>query len=386
MSPPVQPQFGILFGAVLLALSASCVDTGAGSASAATGGKRASTAGAGAAADADSGGTASAAGSGAVVLGPLDPPPPPPTTNVAQPSAAVTTPNLKVLPWAGFKAAVTYTFDDTQPSQTEHWPELKATGVAMTFFCNPSSSWQSGFDANWTAVAAAGSELGNHTWSHCHPDLSGCTSPIGTAEDELDKATAYIVTHFGVPAVYSFASPFGDAGWNTYAASRFLVGRGVVGGTVPTSGVTDWYNLPVFAVAAGQTETDFDTAIDNTRTQGRWMIFMYHSILPSSNNWYAGVDIASITGSVAHAQSLGDVWLDSFVEVGAYARAQQMFDKLTPSSNTWTWTLPEHFPPGKVLRVTVDGGTLSQGGTALTWDPHGYYEVALDVQSLSWSP
>lgn len=386
MSFPFETRRSTIGGILLLVMATSCVDTGAGGTAEAAGGKRASTgSAAGSAGIAGETATRSSGGNSSAV-GPLEPPPAPPTNDVPQPSAAVGSPNLKVLPWAGFAAAVTYTFDDTQPSQTEHWSELKATGVPMTFFCNPSGNWQSGFDASWTAVAAAGSEIGNHTWSHCHPDLVGCTNAVGTAEDEIDKASTYITTHLGVPAVYTFASPFGDAGWNTYAASRFLVGRGVMGGTVPPSGVTDWYNLPVFPVAAGQTDVQFSTAIDNVRTQGRWMIFMFHSILPTTNNWFAGVEMAGITASLAHAQSLGDVWLDTFVEVGAYARAKQMFEALTPISNTWTWTLPAHTPPGKVLRVTVDGGVLSQSGKPLTWDSHGYYEVALDAGSLTWSP
>jgi hypothetical protein len=113
---------------------------------------------------------------------------------------------------------------------------------------------------------------------------------------------------------------------------------------------------------------------------------MFHSILPTTNNWFAGVDISGITASLAYAQTLGDVWLDTFVKVGAYARAKQMFEALTPSGNTWTWTLPDHMPPGKVLRVTVDGGKLSQNGTQLSWDSHGYYEVALDAGNLTWIP
>jgi hypothetical protein len=35
------------------------------------------------------------------------------------------------------------------------------------------------------------------------------------------------------------------------------------------------------------------------------------------------------------------------------------------------------------VRVTVDGGTVKQCGSELTWDPHGYYEVALDAGSLT---
>ena len=103
-------------------------------------------------------------------------------------------------------------------------------------------------------------------------------------------------------AVYSFAAPFGDTGWNTYAAPRFLVGRGVMSGMVPPTGQSDWYNLPVFQVAAGQTATEFDAGIDDARSQGRWCIFMFHSILPTTNNWFAGVDIAGITASITYAE------------------------------------------------------------------------------------
>jgi hypothetical protein len=48
--------------------------------------------------------------------------------------------------------------------------------------------------------------------------------------------------------------------------------------------------------------------------------------------------------------------------------------------------LPEHFPPGKFLRVSVTGGTLKQKGAALPWDARGYYEVALDAGSLTLGP
>ena len=40
----------------------------------------------------------------------------------------------------------------------------------------------------------------------------------------------------------------------------------------------------------------------------------------------------------------------------------------------------------RTYTTTVDGGTPSQGGTPLAWDPHGYYEVALDAGSLTLSP
>ncbi len=111
---------------------------------------------------------------------------------------------------------------------------------------------------------------------------------------------------------------------------------------------------------------------------------------PTTANWYAPIDVSVVTGSVGHGQGLGDVWIDTMVNVGAYWRAQKVVAAVTPtpsgSSQTWTWTLPANFPPGKFLRVTVDGGKPSQNGVALDWDSHGYYEVALDAGSLTLSP
>jgi hypothetical protein len=112
--------------------------------------------------------------------------------------------------------------------------------------------------------------------------------------------------------------------------------------------------------------------------------------LPDAQNWYAGVDIGTVTGSIAHAKSLSDVWIDTFANVGAYWLGQKTLEAATPTQaaggTTWSWTLPPHFPPGKVLRVTVGGGKLKQKTTALAWDGHGYYEVSLDAGTLSWSP
>ena len=59
---------------------------------------------------------------------------------------------------------------------------------------------------------------------------------------------------------------------------------------------------------------------------------------------------------------------------------------MSGDTTTWTWSLPAHFPPGQTLRVTVDGGTLSQDGEPLTWDGHGYYEIALDAGMLTHEP
>ena len=312
--------------------------------------------------------------------------------NVPKPSG--TPGNLKVLDWAGFKSALTYTFDDAQPSQIEHYAELQATGVRMTFYITTSSSSSSAnFDATFSQAVLDGHEMGNHTVHHCYANLTMCSNTASapvSLDAELDDCTSYITSHFGQSQVWTAASPFGDTAYDAADTSRFFLNRGVGAGTIGANDGTDAFNLPCHTAAQGETVDQFNAAIDGAEGAGRWLIFLVHTIQPTSQVWYNPIDISVVTGSIAHAQSLGDVWIDSTVNVGAYWRAEKVVSAVTPAtsgnSQTWTWTLPDHFPSGKYLRVTVDGGTLSQNGATLAWNSHGYYEVALDAGSMTLSP
>ena len=343
--------------------------------SAAGGGSGGSAAGGGS--GGSSGGTAGGTGSGLPV---------PPGAGVPKP---VGTPgNLRVLDWAGFKAAVSYTFDDSQPSHVAHYAELQATGVRMTFYVSNNNS----DDATWTQAVNDGHEIGNHTAHHCRADLTGCSfgTAAASAAAEIEECNSYIVGHYPQTEVWTMAAPFGDGGWSSIAEQYFFLNRGVNGGSIAPNDSTSPFSLPVKGAVGGENVSVFNTDIDTAQGAGRWLIFMFHSILPTTATWYASVDIAAITGSISHAKQLGDVWVDSVVNVGAYWRAQKLLSSATPtisgSDQTWSWTLPAHFPSGKYLRVSVDGGTLSQAGRPLAWDEHGYYEVALDQGSLTLSP
>jgi peptidoglycan/xylan/chitin deacetylase (PgdA/CDA1 family) len=348
--------------------------------------------GSGAAAGASGGGAGGAAGGGPVT--PVSLPVPPGPSDLPRPSGALG--GLAMLDWAGFKSAATYTFDDAQPSQIEHYAELEATGVRLTFYLTTSSisSSAANFDATFTQAVRDGHEMGNHTVHHCQANLTGCsnTSSAATSLDaELDDCTTYIVGHFGQSAVWTAASPFGDTGYDTPDMSRFFLNRGVGSGTVGPKDGTDPFNLPCHAAAEGEAVDSFNSAIDAAASAGRWLIFLVHTILPTSNSWYAPIDVSVVTGSIAHAQSRGDVWIDSMVNVGAYWRAQKVLSTVTPAAAsgggmTWSWTLPDHFPPGRILRVTVTGGTPAQNGAPLAWNGHGYYEISLDAGSLTVSP
>ena len=311
--------------------------------------------------------------------------------------------NLNVLDWAGFKSAVSYTFDDGQPSHIEHYAELKATGVPMTFFINSSAAESAGFVPTFSQAARDGHEIGNHTANHCHADDDGTlyntdgnnqrsACPGASARAELDACTAFITSTLGVRRVWTAASPFGNVGFNAAATEQFFLNRGVQDGSVGAGAQddTDPFNLPMWGPAENDTADKLNAAVDDAHAAGRWVIMLLHSIAPTTARWFATVDIAAITGNITHARSLGDVWIDTMANVGAYWRGQKVLSAVTPvmsgDTRTWTWTLPRNFPPGKFLRVRVDGGTLSQDGKPLAWDSHGYYEIALDARALTLSP
>jgi hypothetical protein len=186
------------------------------------------------------------------------------------------------------------------------------------------------------------------------------------------------------------AYPYGDTAWKPLAASRFILARGVGPGMIAPLDGTDPYVLPTFAATGVETSATFISQLDSASSSGKWVIFLFHSLLPTTYNWYAGVDISTVTDSIADAKSKGALWLDSVVDVGSYWLAQKLVHDAPVATTSGvekrSWTLPKGFPTGKYLRVTVDGGKLTQSGAELPWNAHGFYEVALDAGEVSWSP
>jgi Polysaccharide deacetylase len=208
----------------------------------------------------------------------LPPLPTQPDSRIPKPAGALG--NLKVLNWAGFHAAITYTFDDSIPSQIANYPKLQATGVHMTFFLVGASDGNSPL---WAQAAKDGSELGNHTEHHCHADGTGCAwGPYaGSLEAEYDLCTTHIVQTYGVSNVWTTASPYGDMGFDSVAKTRFFLNRGVRGGQVAPNDQSDPFNMPTYVAAAGQTAGTFNSYIDSAHAAGNWQIFLDGYLLHS---------------------------------------------------------------------------------------------------------
>jgi len=333
-----------------------------------------------------SGGAASGGSGGSVPVGPSDLPVPPGAANLPQPSGTAS--GFKILNWAAFKGAVSFTFDDVLQSQIDHYADFKATGVRMTFYLVCSAD---GSNPAWKQMALDGQELGNHTLHHCYADGTACWGPFTGTSNELDECTTHIKSAFGVNDVYTMAAPMGDQNWSAPASTRFLVNRGVQdmpSGIAPNDN-TSPFDLPCHTASEGETAAGgFNPVIDSTRSGGIWRIILNHSV--GNKDGYNPVAASEVIAAMNYAKGLGNVWTDTVVNVAAYWRGQKLVSQTTPSTSgsakTWSWTLPAHFPPGRYLRATVDGGTLTQNGVPLAWDGHGYYEVALDAGSVTLTP
>ena len=293
---------------------------------------------------------------------------------------------LKVLDWAGFGAAISYTLDDSMASQVAAYPQLQATGERMTFFLVSGMAINSTI---WAQVAKDGHEIGNHTHHHCLADGTHCGvgSWSGSIGAEYDECTDYIKQVLYVDNVWTTAAPFGDTRYDSVALTRFFLNRGVGQGHIAPNDDTDPNHLPTYAPKPNETATTLNAHVDAARAGGYWEIYELHSL--KANEGYAPVDITDLIANIDYAKSKGDVWIDSMVNVGAYWVGQRALSdaKYTEShgSVVVSWTLPQYFPSGKYLRITLSGGTLKQGGVVIPWNDAGFYEVALDPGSLTIS-
>jgi len=323
---------------------------------------------------AGTGGAATDAGSSPGVSGL---PAPPGAGNVPKPSG--TAGNITVLNWAGFKGAVTYSFDDDNDSQISNYSMLQAAGGQYTFFLWTGRTQAT--NAIWKQALKDGHEIGNHTKSH--DSNNACTAA------DIQAGADFIMSTFSRPA-QTFAAPNGSTCFKQPASTMFFINRGVSPASpVMPNGNSDPLNLNCYIPATGQQASVFQSNVDGARSAGGWVIYVVHGF-SSSDGSYQPVDIGQMTTAIKYTKSLGDMWVGSMVNVGAYWLGQKAFTSamtsMSGSDKTWTWTLPAHFPAGHYLRVTVPGGTVKQNGAEVPWDSHGYYEIALDAGSVTVSP
>src|ERR1017187_7427629 len=343
------------------------------------------------------GGAGGVAGTGGGTTGPITASGYPAAGPSGQAKPSGTGSKVTVLAWAGFKSAVSFTFDDTNQSQIDNYSLLQAqndkgNNVRYTFYMQTGKTGELGSSV-WPQALKDGHELGNHTKSHSPP---ANTTDIQAAEDTLKSM-------FSVTA-YSFAAPNGDSSYVTTIPTmkEFLTNRtaGNGGGIAMTDDPTSkQWSLPCIIPSPSAQTSAMTSSISSAISGGKWVTFLIHGFLlnpttgkSETDGAYQPVDIVQFTGAVKWAKDQGNIWIDTVGNVSAYWIAGYKFASLaattTGTDKTWTWKTSDFsnpFPPGHYLRVTTDGGVLKQGSTVLQWDDHGYYEVSLDAGTLTLS-
>jgi Polysaccharide deacetylase len=225
----------------------------------------------------------------------------------------------------------------------------------------------------------AGHELGNHTQSH----------GSGAADNDVNQAQTFLMTKYGVTA-YTMAAPNGSTGNYTSITSQlFILDRGVNDSLIGPDDNTNLSNLPSMIPPTGAGTAQFNPKVDAAVSQKKWQTVCIHGFTGGTDGAYQPIDLTGFIDSVKYAKTK-DIWIGTMVDVGAYFIGRKLVKASMPQtmgeSKVYTWNLPAVFPPGKYVRVTVEGGTLSQDGKTLPWNDHGFYEVALDAGSLTISP
>jgi len=286
----------------------------------------------------------------------------PSTTGVAKPAGSAG--GLKVLDWAGFKGAASFTFDDNTPSQLPNYNAMKATGGHFTWFLIASSA-----GSGYKATVADGQEIANHTQTH--PQASSAS------QAEVTNAQNTLKTNYGVD-VHSMAAPNCANEWKGFAApAKLFQNRGPCGAppAVSPRDNTDPFLLPAYLPPTGA-----DTAnLSGQIAAGKWRIYVIHGF-DSQNGTYQPVPIASVTGAMSKAVMDG-YWVEGMTNVGAYWAGQKLISASATTSATWT--LPANFPPNMCVRITTSGGTVTQKGEPIGWDDHGYYQISLDAGEVT---
>ncbi len=289
-------------------------------------------------------------------------------------------PDLKVAPWNGHLAALSMTFDDGDPSHLDvAVPELEKRKMKATFFLIANQIVRKD---EWRKLPSLGHEIGNHSLDHKHVN----EFKEGDEKSQVLGARNVLQKEFGVPLL-TFAYPFTETSptLTEWVGKTHLLGRGGYGNYVMKPDLEpDWLNIP-----ARVTMTDLDLPayqqwIDEDLAQGAWTVLMIHGLEGTTSGWQP-ITRKNFTGILDYLQSK-DIWVETFLRVGAYFRAQKIFEKAVPTDSgvkrTWSWKVPDIFPGDVVLKVraqTPAGGSgsfvFSQPKGVITPDKDGFCAV-----------
>jgi len=295
-------------------------------------------------------------------------------------------PKLGVLPWKGHAAAFSLTFDDGDPSHLDvAVPELDQRGMKGTFFVIANQIVR---EEEWRKLPVSGHEIANHSLDHKHAkelDPEGEKSQVLGAKNVLQKK-------FGIP-MSTFAYPFVEItpGLKVWVQKTHLLGRGGGWGRDPILTVDqepDWWDLPSRTTMTDLPLSVYEQWVEEGSRRGGWTVLMIHGLEGTVKGWEP-ISREVFNGLLDLLQKK-DAWVGTLLEVGAYFRAQKVFERTAPKRTgsrwTWAWKVPEGTPSDMRLKMRIEPTSapweLRQGDQVLRPDKEGTYEILFSKGSL----
>ena len=200
---------------------------------------------------------------------------------------------MKPAPWAPQTGAVSLTFDDGSPSQLEKaLPLLDRLKLKATFYLGPWALDQPEKVATWQRIAAAGHEIGNHSWSHPGSSHFGGSGGIEEwtlpqIEADVKRAQELLAPLFPQQQDWTYCYPCyqTDVGrgenrqsYVPFIARNFLAARGA--GEPPFGNHPAGVDLAkVWGVPADRRSGQELIGIAETEAAaGRWLVLVHHEI------------------------------------------------------------------------------------------------------------
>ena len=300
---------------------------------------------------------------------------------------------FEVIPWNGYKAALSLTYDDGDPIHLDvAIPEMNKRGLRGTFYIITSKVTRI---EDWKKAVAAGQEIGNHTVTHRH------TSELKPDDEknEVVDAKKFLQDTFGVP-VLTLAYPFVEIspGLEKWTKAEDFAARGGGGTPYLTPDMEpDWYNIPSQTTMTAYAYETYKGWADQDLAAGAWTVLMIHGIEGTQWGWQPITKKNYLQLLDYLVQNKKSLWVAPFGEVCAYWRAQKVLEGAEPkkdgNATTLKWDIPANFPKGVQVKLSIqgDGLKVSQGGKEVKPLSAGVYAVAFDAKELTlenalWKP
>lgn len=300
---------------------------------------------------------------------------------------------FQVLPWNGYKAALSLTYDDGDPIHLDvAIPEMSKRGLRGTFYLITGKLTR---EADWKKAFDSGQEIGNHTVTHRHPSQ---LSP-DDEKNEVVNAKKTLEDLTGAP-VLTLAYPFCEIspGLLKWVQADDFLARGCGGSPYMTPDMTpDWFNISCQVAMTSYAPDTYKNWVDQDLAADAWTVLLIHGIEGTQWGWQP-ITKKTYLGLLDYlVQNEKNLWVAPFGEVGAYWRAQKVLEAAEPkkdgTTTTLQWEIPANFPKGVQVKLAIqgDGLKVTQGGKAVEPLSPGVYSIAFDAKELSlenavWKP